>query len=536
MCCDERHRHQHRCFKRSRDRQCGRTANNTTIASGGTLDVLSSGFVGSVVISGGTADLQSGATVLAPIAFVSTGAALEIGGSAAPLSAFMSGLVVSGLAVGDTVDLTDVAFVSGATASAANGFLDVTVGGTTYALGLGAPNTFPGVQFLVSGDGVTGTDVTLGSPPFIVSKGNSPYKVSSGHTDTGDIVISGGSMFVLSGGVADSTTVSSGGFLTISHGGTDSGTDARRQAKLFAVSISAAVQSGGTLAILSGGTADPATISSGGVEVVSAHGTDFGAQVDGGGVQIVSSGGSAISAMLRLAERQTVWRLTNRVVRRQGLQHRGPQRRQVRGSHAGGTAVSAVVDSVGIGTSGGMSLFGGLPPAAPPISSGGQEGVFSGGLDVRATVETGGGLFIKSHRVGVSRPRSPGSRAMANLAWKSFRSAGMPRTPSYRAAAFWSPLPAASSFRPSSTASPTQWVLQVRAGWRFPAAPPAAPSSTAAARKLSAPAASMSAPLSTVAADCSFYSGGTDIHTTLSGLEVVFRRRRGECDRNSERR
>ena len=226
-----------------------------------------------------------------------SGGTLEIGGSAAPLSAFMSGLVVSGLVAGDTIDLTNVSFVSGATASAANGFLDVTVGGTSYALGLGTPNTFPGVQFLVSGDGVTGTDVTL-SAPVIVSKVNSPYKVSSGHTDTGDIVVSGGSMFVLSGGTADSTTVSSGGFLTISHGGTDSGTTLAGKETVLGLDIGAAVQSGGTLAIHSGGTADPATISSGGIEIVSAHGTDFGAQVDGGGVQIVSSGGSAISATL----------------------------------------------------------------------------------------------------------------------------------------------------------------------------------------------------------------------------------------------
>ena len=65
---------------------------------------------------------------------------------------------------------------------------------------------------------------SVASSPVIVSKGNSPYKISSGHTDTGDFVVSGGSMFVLSGGVANSTTVSSGGFLTISYGGTDSGT------------------------------------------------------------------------------------------------------------------------------------------------------------------------------------------------------------------------------------------------------------------------------------------------------------------------
>jgi hypothetical protein len=41
----------------------------------------------------------------------------------------------------------------------------------------------------------------------IVSQGISPYKISSGHTDSGDRVVSGGSMFVLSAGVANATTV-----------------------------------------------------------------------------------------------------------------------------------------------------------------------------------------------------------------------------------------------------------------------------------------------------------------------------------------
>ena len=58
----------------------------------------------------------------------------------------------------------------------------------------------------------------------IVSKGNSPYRVSSGTADTGDAVVSGGSMYVLSGGTAEVTTVSSGGLLTIRAGGTANST------------------------------------------------------------------------------------------------------------------------------------------------------------------------------------------------------------------------------------------------------------------------------------------------------------------------
>ena len=58
----------------------------------------------------------------------------------------------------------------------------------------------------------------------IVSAGNSPHNVSSGHTESGDIVVSGGSMFVLSGGKADTTTVNSGGVLFLDIGGVGSGT------------------------------------------------------------------------------------------------------------------------------------------------------------------------------------------------------------------------------------------------------------------------------------------------------------------------
>ncbi len=57
-----------------------------------------------------------------------------------------------------------------------------------------------------------------------VSKGNSPYKVSSGHTETGDVVVSGGTMWVLSGGSADTTTISSGGTMAIKSGGIADGT------------------------------------------------------------------------------------------------------------------------------------------------------------------------------------------------------------------------------------------------------------------------------------------------------------------------
>ena len=49
-----------------------------------------------------------------------------------------------------------------------------------------------------------------------VSSADSPYNVSSGQTDTSDIVVSRGSMFVLSGGTASATTINNGGAETVS--------------------------------------------------------------------------------------------------------------------------------------------------------------------------------------------------------------------------------------------------------------------------------------------------------------------------------
>ncbi len=56
-----------------------------------------------------------------------------------------------------------------------------------------------------------------------VTSANSPYYVSGGHIDTGDVVDSGGHMYVLSEGTAGDTTVNAGGFETIETGGIDGG-------------------------------------------------------------------------------------------------------------------------------------------------------------------------------------------------------------------------------------------------------------------------------------------------------------------------
>jgi autotransporter passenger strand-loop-strand repeat protein len=108
------------------------------------------------------------------------------------------------------------------------------------------------------------------------------------------LVLSGGTLDILSGGTTVGTTVNSGGSEIVSSGGTASNT---------------IVSSGGSLVVSSGGLADPATIYNGGSETISKGGTDLGAHISGGlqiisglvsratifaGLQGVQSGGTAI--------------------------------------------------------------------------------------------------------------------------------------------------------------------------------------------------------------------------------------------------
>ena len=159
-------------------------ASSTTISGGTEIVNFGGTAAGIVIASGGTAKILNGATVSGPITFATSVGALDIGGTSPALP---SG-TIGGLAVGDTIDLTDVAFVSGGTAFVSDGFLRVTENANTYALGLGAPASFPADQFVLSGDGGSGTDVTV-SAAFL-------YVSSSSHTQTSTDLKAGGSVTI----------------------------------------------------------------------------------------------------------------------------------------------------------------------------------------------------------------------------------------------------------------------------------------------------------------------------------------------------
>jgi autotransporter passenger strand-loop-strand repeat protein len=133
------------------------TANSTVVSGGGTATVFSGGSAsGTIVNSGGLLDLGSGSTGNGAIIFGSPGGTLEVDGSVMPTG------VISGFALGDTIDLAGVSFASGGSVQLLpNNVLRIVAGGT-YDLQLaGSAATFSDNSFRLSADAAgTGTDIS----------------------------------------------------------------------------------------------------------------------------------------------------------------------------------------------------------------------------------------------------------------------------------------------------------------------------------------------------------------------------------------
>ena len=125
--------------------------------------------------------------------------------------------------------------------------------------------------------------------------------IEGGGTASNATIANGGTLVVSAGGLADPTTILGGGLEIISARGSDRGAllSGGEQdvygnaggATIFADSqviesgaagATPLLRGGGTLDVLSGGSANSARISAGGTEAVSAGATDAGARVSGG--------------------------------------------------------------------------------------------------------------------------------------------------------------------------------------------------------------------------------------------------------------
>ena len=102
-------------------------------------------------------------------------------------------------------------------------------------------------------------------------------------------------MFVLSAGVANATTVSSGGFLTINKGGSGSATHLLGgNETVSGAEIGDFIESGGLQRVLAPGKATSSRIDSGGLLAVFSGGTASGATVNSGGTMLVAAGGVVV--------------------------------------------------------------------------------------------------------------------------------------------------------------------------------------------------------------------------------------------------
>ena len=213
--------------------------------------------------------------------------------------------------------------------------------------------------------------------PLTVVSGGQTIIVSSGQTSAGLDLLSGGVAKVLSGGTTINTIISSGG-TEIVIGGRD---------------FSATVNSGGLLKVISSGSATAASIGNGGHAVVSGAGRDIGAALSSGGQIVVSAGGTDISGTVNSGAQLSVL---------SGGKASGTTVIGLEVVSAGGLVVSATVENNGTlgGPGSGLAVFG--IASRTLVGTDGQEGVFSGGADIRGTVSGGGREFILSGGTGIS--------------------------------------------------------------------------------------------------------------------------------------
>jgi len=151
---------------------------------------------------------------------------------------------ISGFGIGDTIDLTAVAYDPAGSATLSGGTLTIEENGSSYTLQLAG--SYIGDEFNVS-SAASGTAITVTALP------RTSITVSAGQTSSG-LTISGlENFYVLSGGTASNTVIQSIGTEYVSSG----------------VTYSTNISSGGTV-ILSGGVTHYTHVSAGGMVIVQA--------------------------------------------------------------------------------------------------------------------------------------------------------------------------------------------------------------------------------------------------------------------------
>jgi len=118
----------------------------------------------------------------------------------------------------------------------------------------------------------------------------STYTVPTAQSDSGDVVLGGGSLVIDSGGSESALNVRAAGSVVIQSGGSASGTILHGSAEILGTDSGAQIGAGGTATIGSGGVEGGATIGTGGIVSVGAGGTVSSAAINGGTLDVLSGG------------------------------------------------------------------------------------------------------------------------------------------------------------------------------------------------------------------------------------------------------
>ncbi|PWT84366.1 MAG: hypothetical protein C5B56_15750 [Proteobacteria bacterium] len=371
-------------------------------------------FSGSIVVSGTTLELSS-ASAAGSASIVLNGGndVLRIDGAVMPRN------VISGLAIGDAIDLAQVALSGGSATLTSSNVLQITEGGSIFRLQLDPQANYTTAPFTLSQDGSSGTFIAFGQSVVASS-----LIVSAGHTASNLLVTAGGTLTVLSGGTATSVidigteNVSSGGVVsnTTLQGGIqyDSGT-----------AIGTTIVSGGTQSVI--GSASNTSVVDGGRQyvggsvsntIVSGGGT--GSRPFGGGPngswQVIDVGGTATATTILSNGVQNVAGVAIGTIVSAGGTEQTDQGLYFTNSHyAGytGSAIGTLVNSGGVVNDAGLLVgatinngglvvvstapsFAGGIASSTHVSSGGSLVVSSGGTTKQTTIFSGGSETIMS--------------------------------------------------------------------------------------------------------------------------------------------
>ena len=306
----------------------GGTAESTTVSggglvAGGRMHVCSGGTASDTIVSSGGTMYASGGAILR--GYLTLGGSASMLGAAEAANADVTfavdqrstedGYIVDNLAYLDAksfsvtvgTDQTEGTYQLASGAASFNRTVTVktTTGGNLGTLTVGGLLTSGNYTYSLGRSGeILNFTVAPGTSPAPTGEAVKTYKtnllVSAADVMTGKVLVYGGAenvMRISNGGVAKTTTVSSGGYIYIYNGGAASGTVVRSAGYVHVsnggLASGTVVSNFGNLRVSQGGNASDSIVSNGGYARIYNGGLASGTVVSNGGRLFVSSGGAA---------------------------------------------------------------------------------------------------------------------------------------------------------------------------------------------------------------------------------------------------